>query len=71
MFTEEEKRYFQEMAKSSVIREEFRPLRPLSTLPKSEPVDIRQLCNFLTTMSRLSVLPLPPRPFVRYTRVLL
>ena len=71
MFSEEERRSFQEMAQSAQIREEFRQLRALTSLPKSEPVDVRQLCNFLTTMTRLCPTPPPPRPFVPYSRVLL
>ncbi len=71
MFSEEERRSFLDMAQSAELREEFRQLRALAGLPKSEPVDVRQLCNFLTTMARLCPTPPPPRPFVPYSRVLL
>ena len=71
MFSEEERRSFQEMAQSAQLREEFRQLRALANLPKSEPVDVRQLCNFLTTVLRLCPTPPAPRPFVPYSRVLL
>lgn len=71
MLSEEEKREMQEMAKSDAVREEFRRLRAASKLPRSTPVDLDQLLDFLTTMSRLCPTPPPPRPFVPYSRVLL
>ena len=71
MLSEEEKRELKEMAASAAIREEFEQLRAASRLPRSQPVDLDQLLDFLTTMARLCPTPPPPRPFVPYSCVLL
>ena len=70
MLSEQERREMAEMARSPAIREEFERLRRASQLDPSQPVDLDQLLDFLTTMSRCFPAP-PPRPFVRYSRVLL
>lgn len=71
MLSEEERREMREMAQSEAIREEFCRLKAASRLDPTQPVDLDQLLDFLTTMSRLSAQPLPQRPFVAYSRVLL
>lgn len=58
------------MAKSGAIREEFERLRAASRFPTDQPVDLDRLIDFLTTMNRFGPPP-QPRPFLRYTRVLL
>lgn len=69
VLSEEEKQELKAMARSSVIRDEFRQLRKSSYSDPEKPVDIDQLLSFLTTMSRLSSVPTPPRAFVSYTNV--
>ena len=71
MLSDEEKRQLKEMAASAAIREEFQRLREASKFPRGQSVNIDELLDFLTTMSRLCPTPPPPRPFVPYTRVLL
>ena len=70
MLSDQEKQEMREDAKSASIRRDCDQLQTFSRFPPSEPVDLDQLLNFLTTMSRFGPPP-PPRPFVRYTRVLL
>lgn len=71
MLSEEERKEMKAMAASASIREEFEQLRAASRCPPGQPMDVDQLLDFLTTISRLSTQPLPPRPFVPYSRVLL
>ncbi len=69
MLSEQERREMLEMTKSAAVREEFRRLKTASQLPKNRPVDLDGLMDFLTTMTRFSGRPLPPRPFVHYSNV--
>ena len=70
MLSDEEKQEMLEDARSVSLRGDCDRLQTFSRFPPSEPVDLDQLLNFLTTMSRFGP-PAPPRPFIRYTRVLL
>lgn len=69
MLSEAEKRDLLETAGSAAIREEFRALKAASALPPGAEVDVDAFVAFLTAMNR--ILPLPPRPFVEHSRVLL
>ena len=71
MLSDEEKRELKAMASSKALREEFERLRAASAFPRSQPVNLDQFIDFLTTMSRLSPTPLPPRTPITYTCVLL
>ncbi len=69
MLSDAEKRDLLEMARSTAIRDEFRAAKAASAIPPGAHIDIDTLVAFLTAMNR--ILPLPPRPFVRHSRVLL
>lgn len=69
MLSDDERREMKAMAASAAIREEFERLRSGSRRPFAQPTDVDWLLDFLTTMSRLSAQPMPPRPFVPYSRV--
>ena len=69
MLSDAEKRDLQEMARSAAIREEFRALKAASAPRPGANVDVDALIALLTAMNR--ILPIPPRPFVEYSRVLL
>ena len=69
MLSEEERREMKVMAASATLREEFNRLRAASRCPPGQPMDVDQLLDFLTTMSRLSSQPPSPRPFLPYSRV--
>ena len=71
MLSDEEKRQMREDANSEALRRDFRLLRTPPRFDPATPIDLDQLLDFLTTMSRLSSLPPPTRPFVPYSRVLL
>ena len=71
MLSDDERREMKAMAASAAIREEFERLRTGSRRPFAQPADVDWLLNFLTTMSRLSTRPVPPRPLMPYSRVLL
>lgn len=69
MLSDAEKRDLREMAGSAAIREEFRAVRAASAPPPGAEIDLDTLVAFLTAMNR--ILPLPSRPFVEHSRVLL
>lgn len=71
MLSEQERRDMKEMAASTAVREEFRQLKAASRLPLSQPVDLDQLLDFLTTMSRLAPEPARPTRLTPYRRLLL
>ncbi len=71
MLSEEERREMREVAASATVREEFERIRAASRRPVDHPLDFAQFLKFLTLMTRLGGDRLRPRPFVRYTRVLL
>ena len=70
MLTEQQKREMQEMAASVAVRKDFELVRKASQLPIDQPMDVDLLVVFLTSANR-AFAPLPSRPFVPYTRVLL
>jgi hypothetical protein len=69
MLSDAEKRDLLEMARSAAVRDEFRAAKAASAIPPGADIDIDVLVAFLTAMNR--ALPLPSRPFVRHSRVLL
>lgn len=71
MLSDEAQREMKADAASAAIRTDFERLAALSRPDPFRPVDVDKLIDFLTAMSRLSVQPAPPRPFVPYSRVLL
>lgn len=71
MLSEEEKRELKAMAASAAVREEFQRLRKMSELPRDQSMNLDELVSFLSLMSRVCPTPSTPRPFIRYTRVLL
>ena len=71
MLSDEEKRQMLEDARSEALRRDFALLQTPPRFPPSAPIDVDELLNFLTTMSRLCPTPPPPRPFITYSRVLL
>jgi len=68
MLSEEEKRELKEMAASSTLREEFRALRNNSR-DLEVCVNVDQLVQWLTAVSRICPNRVQPRPFVRYVNV--
>lgn len=69
MLSDKERREMKAMAASAAVRGEFEQLRAATRRPFAQPTDVDWLLDFLTTMSRLSVPPQSPRPFVAYARV--
>ena len=65
--TEEEKQEIRELARSTVIRDEFRLLRECSR--NMEQVDVDKFIAFLTTMAQLNPRFAPQRPFIPYRSV--
>ena len=68
MLREDERRSMLAMGRSEAVREEFRRVRAAGRRA-DRALSTQQLLDFLTTMTRLTGRPLPPRPFVRYTNV--
>jgi hypothetical protein len=69
--SDEERRELREMAASPTVRDQFRRLRLLATIPADQVVNLDQFLDFLTAMSHLSARPAAPRPFVPYRRLML
>lgn len=71
MLSEEEKREMREDARSEVLRRDFALLQTPPRFGAEAPISLDTLIDFLTTVTRLSPQPPPPRPFIPYARVLL
>lgn len=68
MLSEEAKREFQELARSSKLREDFELLRAMARQAE-EHLTPTQLIRFLTDMNRAFGSLSPPRPFVPYVNI--
>jgi hypothetical protein len=69
ILSEEEKQEIKSLASSAKMREEFRQLRLASSPGNGQPVNTDYLLSFLTAMTRLSSVPIPPKPFLPYSKV--
>lgn len=67
MLSEEERRDWLEMSRSAQLRRDFERLRQAA---QRRTVTLDQYVTFASMMGRFGPPP-PPRPFVRYSRVLL
>lgn len=66
MLSEDERREMKALARSSRMREDCRRVNAASRPDPSQRVDLDQLLNFLTTMSRVGPQPLAPRRVIPY-----
>ena len=66
MLSEPERQELKALARSHALREDCRRLTAATT---AQPMDLDQLLNFLSAMSRLSPETSRPRQFLAYSRV--
>lgn len=66
MLSEQEKRELLEMGRSASVRQEFERVRQASALPRGKPVNLDQVVQFLSFMSRFCAVPARPRPPISY-----
>lgn len=66
MLSDEEKRQMREDAHSEALRRDFALLQTPPLFPPDTPINVDELLDFLTTMSRLCPTPPPPREPIPY-----